>query len=178
MVPTPAGVILGHFRKLLGGPRVGTFPDEELLRRFAAGRDEEAFAALVRRHGPLVRDVCRRLLHNEQDAEDAFQATFLVLARSAASVRKQASVGSYLYGVAVRVARKARASAAQRRRCKRAAAERPTPSSLDELTVRELRGVLAGTWRRTPPGKVHGRFAVHGLASQSERVCPCLSGPG
>src|SRR5919197_5092804 len=136
MVATPAGVILGHFRKLLGDQLVVQLPDDELLRRFAAGRDEEAFAALVWRHGQLVQDVCRRLLHNEHDAEDAFQATFLVLARNSASVRKQASVGSYLYGVTVRVARKARAVAARRRHHERAAAEQPATTSLDELTLR------------------------------------------
>jgi len=150
MVTTPAGVILGHFRKLLGEQHVGQLPDEELLRRFAAGRDEEAFAALVRRHGPLVQDVCRRLLHNEHDAEDAFQATFLVLARNAASVRKQALVGSYLYGVAVRVARKARVVAARRRHHERAAAEQPATPSLDALTLRELRGVLDEELARLP----------------------------
>src|SRR5437763_2519798 len=82
-------------------------PDTDLLRRFATSRDEAASAALVRRHGPMVFGVCCRALGHVQDAEDAFQATFLVLARRAGSLQPD-SVGRWLYGVAVKVANKAR----------------------------------------------------------------------
>src|SRR5215213_818417 len=75
-------------------------PDGDLLARFADRRDEGAFAALVRRHGPMVLGVCRRLLPNEPDAEDAFQATFLILALKAASISPRDMVGNWLYGVA------------------------------------------------------------------------------
>src|SRR5437868_11259466 len=83
--------------------------DAVLLERFALNRDQAAFAELVTRHGPDVYALCRRLLRSEPDAEDVFQATFLVLAREAGRVRKAASVGSWLYGVAYRLGRKARA---------------------------------------------------------------------
>jgi RNA polymerase sigma factor (sigma-70 family) len=104
--------------RVAGDP--GSLPDAELVRRFADGRDEAAFAELVERYGPLVYGVCRRALGHVQDAEDAAQAAFLVLARNAGRVRKQASVGCWLHGVAVRVCRKALA-----RRGKRPAPQPP-----------------------------------------------------
>jgi RNA polymerase sigma-70 factor (ECF subfamily) len=89
--------------------------DGRLLGRFVAARDPAAFAELVARHGPMVFAVCRKLTGHHQDAEDAFQAAFVVLARRAADVKPREAVGNWLYGVAVRVAREARAAAARRR---------------------------------------------------------------
>ena len=96
--------------------------DAALLTRYARHRDEEAFAELLHRHGPVVLGVCRRVLAHQHDAEDAFQAVFLVLARKADAVRPPGSVGNWLYGVAVRTASKARVAAARRWRRERARA--------------------------------------------------------
>src|SRR5436190_2015036 len=89
--------------------------DGDLLEAFVRNRDEGAFAALVRRHGPMVLGVCRRIVGHAHDAEDAFQATFLVLARRAAAVRPRGQVGNWLYGVARRTALEARKRNARRR---------------------------------------------------------------
>ena len=93
--------------------------DRDLIERFSGPRDraaEAAFEALVTRHGPMVHRVCRNVLPNPDDAEDAFQATFLVLVRQRGSIRKLDSVASWLYGVAARVAARARVDAARRRK--------------------------------------------------------------
>jgi RNA polymerase sigma factor (sigma-70 family) len=104
----------------------GTPPlDHELLGDFIDRGDGSAFAALVRRHGPLVFRVCRRLLSSAEDAEDAWQATFLVLARKAAAVRKRASVGSWLFGVARHVSVNLRRQAARRKTREQVAAKEP-----------------------------------------------------
>src|SRR5579883_2603613 len=91
----------------------GDVTDGQLLERFIAARQEGAFRALVDRHGPMVMGVCRRVLHDAHDAEDAFQATFLVLARKAAAVVPREFVANWLYGVAYRTAQKARVARAR-----------------------------------------------------------------
>jgi RNA polymerase sigma factor (sigma-70 family) len=115
MATATPGTLLRHLRQLAGGPGAPPGTDRQLLDDFAARRDEAAFAALVGRHGPMVLRVCRRVLQHEQDAEDAFQATFLVLARNTGSIRQRDTVGGWLYGVAYRTAMKARRTAARRR---------------------------------------------------------------
>src|SRR5262245_26772719 len=133
--------ILGHIRKL-AGPLAETATDAELLRRFATRRDEAAFTLLVERHGRLVLGVCRRVLGQEQDAEDAFQATFLVLARAAGSVRKEEKLASWLHGVAYRSALHIKRSAARRRTHERRAQGMSRPQETGEVCWRELQAVL------------------------------------
>ena len=122
MPAVPPSRIIRHLRSYALRQAAGGLEDAQLLERFLAEHDEAAFEALVRRYGPMVFGVCRRVLGQRHDAEDAFQATFLVLACKAASVRKRGAVGSWLYGVAYRTAGKARARAARRRLKEREAA--------------------------------------------------------
>src|SRR5436305_13255306 len=96
--------VLQDLRKAAAVQSYRGLPDRELLERFVGAREEAAFTVLIERHGPMVLGVCRRALPNFHDAEDACQATFLALARKAASVRKKASLSSWLHGVASRVA--------------------------------------------------------------------------
>src|SRR5947209_19914733 len=98
------GGVLHHLSKLMATERAGGRSDRDLLERFVRHRDEAAFAVLVERHGPMVLGVCRRVLRDAHDAEDACQAAFLVFARQAASIRSRGSVGGWLHGVAYRVA--------------------------------------------------------------------------
>jgi RNA polymerase sigma factor (sigma-70 family) len=121
--------------------------DADLLRRFLSGRDQAAFAALVGRHGPLVLGVCRRILRHEQDVEDAFQATFLVLARKAGCIGRPELLGNWLHGVALRTARKARARVARQPRCAEGLDE--VPARAEEQAI-ELRGVLDEELERLP----------------------------
>lgn len=128
--------------------------DGDLLERFASRRDEAAFEALVQRHGPMVLGVCRRVLGQGHDAEDAFQATFLVLVRKASSIARPELLGNWLYGVAYRTATKAR-SMGLRHRSREAAmgdmshCEAPAESLWDELD-RDLQPLLLQELHRLP----------------------------
>ena len=113
-MPTAPVSLMPALRRVIAG-RAAERSDTELLAAFVADRDPEAFAALVRRHGPMVLGVCRRVVRDPDAADDAFQAVFLVLARRAADVRPRNRVGAWLYGVAYRTALKARAVRARRR---------------------------------------------------------------
>ena len=103
----PAGQLDGVIRHIRRAALVGQDAergDAELLERFIAERDERAFELLIRRHGPMVLGVCQRVLGNHTDAEDAFQATFLVLVRKAAAIARRELLGNWLYSVAYRTA--------------------------------------------------------------------------
>jgi cytochrome c peroxidase len=141
MAKAASSPILQSIRRLVSDEGERHLSDQYLLRRFSDHRDEAAFGTLLRRHGPMVLDVCRGVLSNEADAEDAFQATFLILARKAASIRKTESVGSWLHGVAYRTALKARAQSATRRRNESRVPTRAV-SEPDDLTWGEVREIL------------------------------------
>jgi RNA polymerase sigma factor (sigma-70 family) len=150
MAASPSTTVFQHLCRLVATEHIGRLPDAELLDRFALHQEEAAFTALMRRHGPLVLGVCRRVLPNWHDAEDAFQATFLVLARKARSVIKQESVGSWLYQVAYRTALRIRARTAGRQRREQQAGRSPVPDTLAEVTGRELLVVLDEELNRLP----------------------------
>jgi RNA polymerase sigma factor (sigma-70 family) len=107
--------VVHHIRQIARKDAIAHLSDPDLLRRFLRERDDSAFVVLVRRHGPLVLGACRRILHHDQDAEDAFQATFLVLVRKAATLRSPATLANWLYGVANRTALGMRRAAVKRR---------------------------------------------------------------
>lgn len=135
-----SGRVLGQLHHWLGS-KATVADDGKLLERFVHQRDEDAFAELVSRHGPLVFGLCRRLLGNAQDAEDVFQATFFVLARKAAMIRKPESLSCWLHGVAYRLARKAKSEANKRRIRERQAI--PFVDNTDsDLSWREVCGLL------------------------------------
>jgi RNA polymerase sigma factor (sigma-70 family) len=113
MANGPVNAVLEHLRKLEAAASAGQLSDAQLLQSFLGTRDEAAFSVLLQRHGPMVWSVCQRVLRCDHHAEDVFQATFLVLARKAASIRKQKSLASWLYGVAYRLSRQLRAREAR-----------------------------------------------------------------
>jgi RNA polymerase sigma factor (sigma-70 family) len=131
-------LILRHIRRLSGEAAP---TDRDLLRGYLERRDETAFAALVRRHGPMVLGVCRSVLRHAQDAEDAFQAAFLVLARKAHAIRRPDGLASWLHGVAYRVALRAQAAGVRRRALEAKAAPAPAPSP-DDLSWGEVRALV------------------------------------
>src|SRR5262245_42872365 len=116
--------------------------DAELLSRFAVRREEAAFAGLLRRHGPMVLGVARRVLGGAADAADVFQATFLLLARKAGSLDRPDSVACWLHGVARRLAVRAKAQAARRQSHERQAAAMRTTGSAPAGAWRDLQAVL------------------------------------
>src|SRR5262245_55101973 len=146
--PPMDGVL--HYLRTLGAQGADRLDDGELLERFRARRDEAAFADLLQRDGPMVLGVGRRLLGEPADADDAFQATFLVLVRHARAVRKRASVASWLYGVAYRTALKARARRTAWRRRQRPAPTMQPQEPADDLVWRDLRPLLDEEVARLP----------------------------
>jgi RNA polymerase sigma factor (sigma-70 family) len=140
-----------HFLRQRAAAHAGSsLPDNQLLERYLAEQDGGAFSLLVERHGPMVLGLCQRVLGNPQDAEDAFQNTFLILLRKAAAIRKQSSVGSWLYGVAYRTAQRARTQRTLQRTHERLRATQRPIGPVSETTGDDLAQVLDEEVNRLP----------------------------
>jgi RNA polymerase sigma factor (sigma-70 family) len=152
MAHRPFSQVFRYLHRAVGVPLGEERTDGQLLERFSTEHDSAAFEAILQRHGRLVWGVCQRLLHDPHDAEDAFQATFLVLTRRAASVQKRSSLGSWLYGVAYRVAwnvLRSKVRADRRRTYERQVEDMPQREE-GETSWRELRPVLDAELERLP----------------------------
>jgi RNA polymerase sigma factor (sigma-70 family) len=165
MASSQVDPIIRHVRRAAASP-TDQLSDSHLLQCFASRGDAAAFEALVRRHGPLVLAVCRRLLGDVHAAEDAFQAVFLVLARRAGALARPESLGPWLHGVAARTALKARGRAARRRLCERRAAVTAAVAPPDELAWRDLAPLLDEAVNGLPE-KYRSPFVLHHLEGKS-----------
>jgi RNA polymerase sigma factor (sigma-70 family) len=144
------GSILRQLRRTLRADVLDCAPDDELLEQFVGQRDEAAFAALVRRHGPMVWGVCQRVLLHRQDTEDAFQATFLVLASKAGFITRRKLLANWLFGVARRAALNMRAMRARRARREQLCADPPDTPMMLEPSPNDARAVLDEELARMP----------------------------
>jgi RNA polymerase sigma factor (sigma-70 family) len=149
MPTSPINDVIHYLRSTLV-PDAGELTDGQLLECFVSRREPAALEALVRRHGPMVWGVCRRILQNHHDAEDAFQATFLVLVRKAASIRSRAKVANWLYGVAHQTALKARATRARRQTRETQVQDMPEPAVVEQDAWSDLQAVLDQELSRLP----------------------------
>jgi RNA polymerase sigma factor (sigma-70 family) len=159
--------VVGHLRSLAAGEPASGRTSQQLLQDFLARRDEAAFAALVRRHGPMVLGVCHHVLHRLQDAEDAFQGTFLVLARKAGSIRRRESLASWLHGVAFHTAMRAKRDLARRRLHERQAMPMSAAKPSWDLALRELQAAVDEEVRQLPD-KYRAPFVLCCLESKSK----------
>jgi RNA polymerase sigma factor (sigma-70 family) len=166
MTSGSVGTILGHIRRAVCADAAKALTDAELLVRYATERDESAFATLLQRHGRLVWRVCRRQSPTEHDAEDAFQATFLVLARRATSIRKATSLTSWLYGVAHRISVTAGRRARARRQREQSVGVRTVVEPVSEASWRELQRILDDEVQRLPE-RYRGPFVACCLEGHS-----------
>jgi RNA polymerase sigma factor (sigma-70 family) len=151
MTSVQSSVVLQHLRSILEPPAHSTATDAELLEAFVVRQEQAAFAALLRRHGPMVWSVSRRQLRQTADAEDVFQATFLLLARNGRRIRKSESVWSFLHGVAYRLAVRARKQQLRRQTYERKAGTMRTTPPPAEAARRELQEWLDQALAELPP---------------------------
>ena len=161
-------VVVRDLQTLFGMGVMGTLSDGQLLDRFVERREGAAFEAIVRRHGPMVWGVCRRVLRDHHDAEDAFQAAFLVLARKAASVMPREKLSNWLYGVAYQTATKARAMRAKRRSREGQVSDMPEPEVVSYDPRAELAESLDGELSRLP-GKYRIPIVLCDLEGRTHR---------
>jgi RNA polymerase sigma factor (sigma-70 family) len=179
MVNGQLDTVMRHLRRLAAGADDHELTDAQLLQKFVGQRDDAAFAALVRRHQPLVWSVCQHALGHIQDAEDAFQATFLVLLQNADKIRKQDMLGSWLHGVALQVASTLKRAGKRRQRHERKAAHVALEKEDAELSWREVRQVLDEEVGRLAP-KYRAPFVLcvlEGLTlAQAARQLGCKEG--
>jgi RNA polymerase sigma factor (sigma-70 family) len=175
MATSQIGGVIQHLRRaLLLGDGLG-LTDGQLLEEYLSRQEEAALAVLVRRHGPMVWGVCRRVLRNYHDAEDAFQATFLVLVRRAASIVPPEKVANWLYGVAHQTALKARATAAKRKERERQVTEMPETAAAEPDRWQEVRPVLDQELSRLPE-KYRLVMVLCDLEGKTRREAACQLG--
>lgn len=169
--------LTGLIRHLQTGlaPAAWGHSDGDALRAFISFRDETAFAALVQRHGPMVLRVCQHVLNHRQDAEDALQATFLVLARRAETIGKTDSLASWLHGVAYRVALRARRDAGRRRARELQAITAPKPDPLEALAWHDVQALLEAEIERLPE-RFRVAFVLCYLEGRSRAETACELG--
>src|SRR5262249_2536602 len=146
----PLGGMVAKVRRAVFLRDAETMTDDELLEWFLTHREDAAFEALMRRHGPMVLGVCRRVLHQQQDAEDAFQPTFLVLIHKARSITKRQFLGTWLYSVAYRTALRARTMHDRQRAREREVMARFRPETPEENRWHELAPLLDKEIGRLP----------------------------
>jgi RNA polymerase sigma factor (sigma-70 family) len=144
----PLRPVVRYIRHLAGTTE--PLPDRLLLDSFRSGQDEQAFASLMEKHGPLVLGVCRRVLHNEHDAEDVFQSTFLVLAKKAGSIRQHESIGAWLYRVAYHLAVKLRSRVVRAQEKESQSTPQASPDPVVDISLRELQTLLDEELARLP----------------------------
>jgi RNA polymerase sigma factor (sigma-70 family) len=175
MPQAPLGTVLRHIRYLVGTDAGQELSDAQLLERFVGRREESAFAALLQRHGQLVWSVCRQVLHHEHDAEDAFQATFLALARHAGSIRRGQAAGSWLYHVAQRIAVKVGMDRSKRQARERQAVVMTRNEPGSHAAWRELQEVLNAELQHLPE-KYRAPFVLCCLEGKSKPEAAVLLG--
>src|SRR5262249_49725910 len=148
--PDRKNPLLDQIRRMATLQQLRQMPDHELLAQFISQRDEAAFRVLMDRYGPMVLRVCKRILGNDHDAEDAYQATFVVLTSEAGRQHWPESVPAWLHGVAVRVASNARRAAQRRHLHERQIPEKKSRDPVTDVSMREALGLLDEEIARLP----------------------------